>query len=346
MAKETIEEQAAQWFTRLQAANLPVEEILEWHRWMATDVRHTQVFRQVEEVWLQFAELPRPPLLTREAVGRDHYTGQVSVRQWNGQLRTTNRRRALFWALAASISVVAIDLLMPSIQALRSTEILQTSVGEYRTVTLADGSRLALGGDTRVRVRLGAERRVLLLDAGEALFSVAKDPSRPFEVHAGNATVTAVGTQFDVRRNSDRVTISVLEGRVRIQRVPEQVPVWLGETIPGLSAGRPVLLDAGGRTAINAGGSQTTVSDADAAAVTAWQRGRLSFDDEPLRYAVEAVNRYSRQPIVITDPRIADVRVSGTFVVDHVNGWVASLRTGLGIRSVDDGHQIRLERSE
>jgi transmembrane sensor len=82
----------------------------------------------------------------------------------------------------------------------------------------------------------------------------------------------------------------------------------------------------------------------DVSVATAWQGGRLSFDDEPLRYAVEVVNRYSRKRIVIADPAIANVRVSGTVLGDHIDGWVASLDTAFGIHATEDDSEIRLAR--
>jgi transmembrane sensor len=41
--------------------------------------------------------------------------------------------------------------------------------------------------------------RELYLRKGEAHFEVARDRSRPFLVHAGDAVVRAVGTEFEVR---------------------------------------------------------------------------------------------------------------------------------------------------
>src|SRR3546814_2068180 len=47
---------------------------------------------------------------------------------------------------------------------------------------------------------------------GRAMFDVAHDASRPFVVDAGLGTVTALGTRFQVQRNEDRVSVTLLEG--------------------------------------------------------------------------------------------------------------------------------------
>ncbi|MEJ1962448.1 MAG: FecR domain-containing protein [Gammaproteobacteria bacterium] len=72
-----------------------------------------------------------------------------------------------------------------------------TDVGEQRTLTLADGTRIYLNTDTRVVVRYDEHVRRVELKSGEALFEVAHRPDQPFVVVAGDRTITALGT--DVR---------------------------------------------------------------------------------------------------------------------------------------------------
>ena len=108
-----------------------------------------------------------------------------------------------------------------------------TEIGERRSITLADGSTVDLNARSRVRIEFSKkERRVDLLD-GQALFQVTKDKNRPFIVSSGDATVRAVGTQFDVYRRTNSTTVTVLEGRVAVYStahvestapVPESAP--------------------------------------------------------------------------------------------------------------------------
>jgi len=85
------------------------------------------------------------------------------------------------------------------------------------TVRLPDGSRAELEPLARVRYRVSFFRppRAVELE-GEARFLVRPDAMHPFEVHAGNATITAVGTIFTVRANpwEPTVRVSVEEGTV------------------------------------------------------------------------------------------------------------------------------------
>jgi len=78
---------------------------------------------------------------------------------------------------------------------------------------------------------------------------------------------------------------------------------------------------------------------------TSWQSGRLAFRMQPLEDVLQQINRYSRKPIVIADPAIADIKVTGTVVGGNVSGWVASLRSALGLAAVDEPDRIVLQRA-
>jgi len=118
--------------------------------------------------------------------------------------------------MAASIAAAA--LIFAFFKTPAETTTFATAIGETSNVSLSDGSVIALGGDTQIRVALSENLRAIELTRGEALFKVAKDAARPFKVRAGNATIIAVGTEFNVERDSDRAVVSVTEGRVEVKR--------------------------------------------------------------------------------------------------------------------------------
>src|SRR5262249_24675475 len=95
-----------------------------------------------------------------------------------------------------------------------SPEEFHTRFGERRSILLSDGSRIGLNTESRIHVRLSNNRRLVELDTGEALFQVAHDSRRPFEVKVGKVLLRAVGTEFNVDLRASRTTVTVLEGRV------------------------------------------------------------------------------------------------------------------------------------
>src|SRR5262249_1657976 len=154
-----------------------------------------------------FSVVPSPGRVSAGEQARDAYLPSMALGRWKA--RTAARRRTGF-AIAASL-LVATLLTLAAWRPWNSlgSKLFEARVGENRQVVLADGSGLSLGGDTGVRVSFSKRSRQLTLVRGEAFFDVAKDRVRPFSVRAGEATLVAIGTQFNVRCNDDRVVVSV-----------------------------------------------------------------------------------------------------------------------------------------
>lgn len=168
----------------------------------------------------------------------------------------------------------------------------QTNVGEQRSVELADGSVIALNTESAVQVKFSQNSRDVVLNRGQALFSVAKDPSRPFRVHAAGAIVQAIGTKFDVRRNRDQIKVAVIEGRV-------QVSARSAPTV-GLSRlaemADPAKVGAGQAITIDVNGTITPPAPIDPVEVSAWQQRRLVFRNNTLAEIADEFARYNRSP--------------------------------------------------
>ncbi len=209
-----------------------------------------------------------------------------------------------------------------------------SAIGERQQRVLADGSRITLDTATTLRVAWHLRSRRVELKQGQAQFEVSPVAAwpfglslglslgRPFEVAAGATHVRVVGTVFGVRRQGQRVTVTVAEGRVQVSvGAPgdTQPAVLLGpgqqvSTTPGVIGAAPVL-----------GMPQAS----DVAAASAWQRGQLVFDRTPLRDALAEVQRYRSARIVLQDdpahPNIGKLQVTGVFETAHTDQWLALL---------------------
>ena len=91
-----------------------------------------------------------------------------------------------------------------------------TSTGAHRIISLVDQTTVELNTASQMRSTLDASKREVFLDRGEAYFDVAHDSSRPFVVHAGGQEIVVLGTKFAVRVDGAKLTVSVVEGRVRL----------------------------------------------------------------------------------------------------------------------------------
>ncbi len=348
--RDPVYRAAADWLVRLRQPDLSLSDTLSWQRWMDQDPRHRQAFCDLEDIWEKLGAIPTPPLPDAQALEEDSYDGSVSVSAWIARWRSAARgwRHPGRWAAAAVIllTMLAIGfggvLAPPALMGLPQGKIVETAVGQNATVRLADGSEVRLGGRTRISVRLGARLRQVDLLTGEAFFVVANDRARPFRVRAGSATVTAVGTEFNVRRSDDRVIVSVLEGRVLVQPMAPLVPIaWIEAS---RAVGSAEAVSSGQRSTVTRRGTESTQAVSDATSAVAWQQGRLAFEAEPLRYVVQDVNRYAHKPIVIADERTGDLRVTGTVAETNITGWVGSLEAAFGIHADIQADQIILRQ--
>jgi transmembrane sensor len=332
---------AADWLVRLQNPEVSLEETLAWQTWMNADPRHAQAFERVESVSELMREVCPPRAASSNELSRDAYDASVSLKEWRAPPRF-NRA----FAVAASLMLLSVGLLLalypssPLRSALSSSLVITTLVGENRTVSLADGSTVTLGGNTQLSVSFDREVRYIALSQGEALFTVAKDARRPFKVHTSDATVVALGTQFNVRRGSDRSIVSVTEGRVVVEPTTRILPIALVQVWkPTL---KPVQLDAGEQTMAGSAGIEHAMKIDDLAAATSWQNGQLEFRMERLRYVLEDVNRYAPKAIVLEDDGLGDLVITGMVSQKNIGGWIESLERSFGLRALEKTDRIVL----
>jgi transmembrane sensor len=87
-----------------------------------------------------------------------------------------------------------------------------------RQLRLADGSvATPLDQASALVVREDGPKRVAIdVARGRGHFDVAPRPERLFAVHAGDVTITVIGTAFTVERVADRIGVSVERGKVQV----------------------------------------------------------------------------------------------------------------------------------
>ena len=325
---------AADWFVRLQSTDVTLEETLEWQRWLHGDPSNARAFARIEEISHALRGVPAPAAVPSRVLARDRYDASVPIGDWKPQ-RTRRWSKAAL-GIAASCAVGALTFAFWKSPA--EMAIYETAVGETSSVALQDGSIIALGGDTRIEVNLSEKLRAVELTKGEALFKVAKDSARPFKVRAGDATITAVGTEFNVEHDSDRAVVSVTEGRVVVKPVEGLLPVLLlKEFKPKL---RSVRVNAGQQTTAGSAGIEEPTKMEDPA--TGWQIGHLAFRLQPLRYVLEDVNRYAHKPIMLEGESLGALVITGTVERENIGGWVKSLERAFDLQATEEADQIIL----
>lgn len=196
----------------------------------------------------------------------------------------------------------------------------RTGVGEQATIELADGSQIVLNTASAVRVAYSDSARWLILDQGQAFFTVARDADRPFTVEADGRVVTAFGTAFDVRIQKETVQVALLEGKVSVS--------------PGGNAQRNAVMLQPNDMLIAGKNTLEVVRLANRASLTAWREGLLIFQNDDLQSAVEEMNRYSATRIVLSDEAVARLRISGSFRIGQTTAFLEALREMFAVRVV------------
>lgn len=247
-----------------------------------------------------------------------------------------SRRRWLQTAIAASLVAVVgagyiINTLEPNTSQQVATQTYQTEIGGRKAVGLSDGSRIQLNTASVVRTVVTSRKREVWLDKGEAYFQVKHLEGQPFIVHAGNRQVTVLGTKFSVRRDGDRVTVSVLEGRVRVDEV-----VGVGEVRSSIITGGDMAFAKGGATLVTAR-SEARVQNA-----LSWRTGTLTFDQERLADVAAEFNRYNAKPLVVADGEAANMRIGGSFPADRPQEFVQLLRDAYGLKVTEGATEIKI----
>ena len=334
--------EAAAWLAR-RDRGLTAAEQDAYLEWLQADPLHGQAMKQQERVWtvLDHLEQWRPA----------HSTAP------NPDLLAPGRSRRPYWLLASGLAMAAALMVLVSLhrpaavqsadRAPRREAIVHP--GPERQI-LADGSMVELNRDAKIEVIYTAGERRVKLVRGEAYFTVAKNPDRPFIVEASGVAVRAIGTAFSVTLGRSDVSVLVTQGSVQVLdndrvKMPDAAPVVLGagqRTVIRLIKLRPANRVA---TVPPPPPQVQDVTPAEVDRALSWQGMRLEFVEMPLSDVVGSFNRYNRRKLRLSDDEIADLLVGGNFRADNVDAFVRLLDSGFGIAAVQQGDEIVLQRA-
>lgn len=314
-----VRDEAAGWFVRFQEPDVSVEQQQRFDAWLNEHPQHREEFQLLQGLWAAADRLPTSRLqaLVETAPPR------------------RERRPLLRYAVAASVLAVALGLgLFSGLNHPGGYRAgFATALGERKHVALPDGSVIDLNSRSRLQVRYEQDRRVIELSAGEAMFSVAHDPSRPFVVEAGSGKVTVTGTRFDVRREATQTRVAVEQGTVKVQGSHARDNEFIN-------------LSAGLGTSVDAQGKVLPAYPVNPAELTAWRHGKLVFNNASLSEVAAEVSRYRDKPLTVTQPNVASLRLTSVFKSDDTEALLKALPSILPVtvRTLADGSQEIISR--
>ena len=322
---------AARWVARVSAGPLSATEQVELDDWLAASPRHFGAYERLQAVNLRLQRIrgighelkniaPDPVREVDIVAALDEGT----LEGMDGPSRSYGFGRR--GAIAAGLSGLFVFGLF-GLRAPATARTFRTARGEVRLIPLDDGSTITLNTASAIEVRSDV-RGVALLE-GEAFVQVSGDLSSPFRLSAGRLDLTCAQSKFCISR--------VLE---------EQ----------------PVLLVQQGTVNISVGGSQAVPVDAGTKAVLAfpnkltlsrisandlerqllWREGMISFSGTTLFDAAWIFRRYSDVSIIITDPEIGSLTITGVYSANDPAGFVRTVARAfdLDVEQTSNGFQL------
>jgi transmembrane sensor len=307
---DQLDREAVAWLVRLTSGETTEEEVAEAQAWRARSPAHEQAFQGAERLWR----------------GMEPLRGRVHALTDEEQAMSAWRTRWRWGAAAAVLALVTLALLHRTETFTIWLADHRTATGQQQTLHLADGTVAHLNTDTALSVHYDAGVRRVALLAGEADFVVAKDPSRPFLIDAGGGTIEAVGTDFVVRRNGRRVTVTMLEGTTRVS--------YTGKPQQGEAA---IPLHAAQRVAYSPDSGLGPVEPADLRLEAAWRRGKLIFEETPLSTVLDEINRYRPGRVWALREDLTALPVSGVFDLNLLDEALTTIQRTLRLKAVSLG---------
>ena len=320
----SVDTQASEWLAKLDAEAPGSDVRREFNRWIQEDPSHRQAFEAMVAFYddmnvLTQAVLPRELQADNPAPVTPHST------QAGGWWQAP---RLAACAVVLAMAVWFVPGLLPQ------DKLYITQIGEQRPLQLADGSRVLLNTNSRLRVDYSRGIRRLDLLQGEAHFEVEHDPARPFEVHTGKGLVRAVGTAFTVHIQPRGVEVLVTDGVIELDQA-EPPTTQVASAAPNRASAVGLQVPAGKVVVYE----QEALAQLSLTKVelmeeqVAWQKGLLVFNNRHLSEVVAEVSRYTSLKIVIPERAMRELKVGGLFAVGDTESLFEALRDGFDIHT-------------
>lgn len=178
-----------------------------------------------------------------------------------------------------------------------------TEKSQYRHLLLPDSTEVWLNAASELEFPkyFPNDKREVKL-TGEAFFDVKHADKIPFVIHTGKVSTVVLGTAFNIKAypDMDKITVSVKRGIVQVKYVD-----------------RPVaMLRVGEQVSITVNDSSVNAKKLNEAEVSAWQQGKLVYDDDKISDITKDLERVFNTRILVNNPIVSDTRVSTAFIRD------------------------------
>jgi transmembrane sensor len=317
------EEQFAKYF----AGEMSLNETSEIETWRNHSIENEDLFIQYEMLWQDLGVVHLSPE-NQIHVNTDEAWATLKSRKSLEQPQVLNQSRTWFKIAASIILVLGMFAVINQLNK-KETILLAETTNNIYELQLADGSEITLNQNSRLSYpqTFRQETRNVSL-SGEAFFKITENPDRPFVVKVGHATITVLGTSFNIKssKNSDTVTVFVSSGKVRFAFENQEII---------LTANEKATLFSNQKLMHKIKDDQTGLEDF-------WRTKRLSFSGQKLSKVVETLNEAFDSKITIGNENISNCRLNVSFEDDSLDNILEVISLTLQLEITTDNNTITL----
>lgn len=322
--------EASEWLIILDEAGEEGDLPKAFLNWLESTPLHAEAFIEAQKIWQKFDDIA-----CQWQTPAGFARANVMARKIKSQPNSRTRKKISpllrpVAAIAASLLLVLGVLAYQSFSD-RSGETYITHRGEYRAISLPDGSVVHLNAASKIRVDYNAKYRQLRLITGEATFQVATEASRPFIVEARNYAAMAIGTEFNINIRANEVELVVLEGTVKVGEIKN--PTIFGRDQQA-SLNPTILHD---HQKIRYDDKAYTVDRVPVKTIDriqSWKENLIIFEDERLENVLSEMQRYTSETMLIANDKLKDMRISGVFSMNGTKSFITALESELPVRAI------------
>ncbi|MDD2759796.1 MAG: FecR family protein [Methylomonas sp.] len=322
--KQSARDQAVDWWIKIRDEAADRDTLELFNLWMDQSPEHREAFAETEQIFKAFVQ--------EAAQSAPIAPGRTA--------RSNDRRRRIssIWSkaglAAAACWLLVIHAWLPSSYSIigRISSDYHTEIGENRKVVLADGSELLLDSNSAIRVDYSEHSRRVELLYGQARFNVARDAVRSFDVAAGQATIRALGTVFDVYFANGHARVVVEQHAVNVMADPASVD------------GLQVKVEEGQQLTYGDGMPFDLPEQVDLEQARAWQQQKMVVTNRSLADVLAELGRYRSGRIFVADPGVGQLRISGAFSLADPQQTMHKICMALNLQTVDLGPWVIVRR--
>jgi transmembrane sensor len=306
LAGMTPDEAAAAWAVRLGEVSVAAGDEEAFSSWLDSDPAHIDAWAAAMRAWgcldnPQAADDDTLAALRSEAID----AGPDRPARWGGFAAIAATLLAMVGSAAFLMQAPSSNgEAKPDLLAVRGPADLEAGKGQAAYFRLPDRSRVSLEPESAIDLVFTADRRSVRLLRGEAVFLVSPNAKRPFSVEAADHEIVALGTRFAVGLSEGNLRVRLLEGQVSVG-------------VPG-SGAQPVAMREGQELVSRGGSAIVKTMEAPLAGAVSSANAVVIFDNDTLAEAAAELNKNSDRRLVVRDPKVARLRVSGRFLTGDV----------------------------